>query len=298
MRTPGKAIRPSNSSTPKQSMTIMVQLHDLSVSDYYSRCSATTVTAAFAFSCAKGGSSLCPPCDSGLATNIVSAIHTLIDQLYYSPLPVIQSLDTPALTVTADIARYLLFQTAYTPAAWPASAAAFAEAIAGNGTLLALYGSPTLGTSLIDAASQSATYPFVLHAVMCDDWRPYDKNRPPPSVSEFARLVSHSLSKGSRAMGKSLYWHEWCDQWPLESRSRYAGSLKLKADTLKTPILIFTNSYDPITSKQGALVAQKNLGTTNTRLIEQNGTCHTTLSMSSACIQQTVSTLSSRFYED
>lgn len=243
------------------------------------------VIEAFAASCAKGGPSLCPLAPLGSAADIVTALHSLIDQLYYSPLPVPNSLNAPGLTVSADLARWLLFQTSYDPSVWPASAAAFAEAIAGNGTLIALFGAPSVTGSLLNAASQPATFPYAAAAIICGDTTPFDSKNPAPSVEEFAKLLKGALAN-SPAMGESLYWLYFCDVWPTPSQSRFGGSLKLKANTLETPVLIFTNTYDPITPKEGAINAHKNLGTTNSKLVEQNGTAHTTQVMPSACILQ------------
>ncbi|KAL8292261.1 hypothetical protein RQP46_001727 [Phenoliferia psychrophenolica] len=247
-----------------------------------------TIKQGFERSCASAGAA-CALSSLGSATVIVDAIHSLIDQLYFSPVQIAPSI-YPSGSVKPQYVRALLFEVAYAPTLWATAAVAFAEAISGNYSLLLELIAPSPGPSLVSQASESATYAYSVEAVMCNDWLAYDAAHPPPTTKESAQLIRHNLEHVSGSMGDSLYLLMFCDLWPSKSKSRYEGTLKLAKQALKTPILILTNTWDPVTPRLGALTALQNLGMTNSRLVEQNGTGHTTfLSGASVCVQQIVS---------
>ncbi|KAL8276588.1 hypothetical protein RQP46_011011 [Phenoliferia psychrophenolica] len=247
-----------------------------------------TIWNGFAQNCASAGD-LCALSSLGSADAIVASIDSLIDTLYYSPATISPSI-YPSGSVKPEYARALLFQVAYAPSLWPPAALAFASAMNGNYTLMISLIAPSSAPSLVALASQPATYDYAFEGVACNDWKAYDAEHPPPTTKEAARLIRHNLQHVSGSMGDSLYSLVFCDLWPSESKSRYEGPLELAADTLETPVLILTNTWDPVTPRLGALTALQNLGRTNSRLVEQNGTGHTTLQTpTSTCVKKIVS---------
>ncbi|KAL8276526.1 hypothetical protein RQP46_011074 [Phenoliferia psychrophenolica] len=248
----------------------------------------STIRYGFAQNCAVAGD-LCPLSSLGSADDIILAINTLIDQMYFSPVTISLS-SYPSGSVKPEYARALLYATSQSPSEWATAAVAFAEALNGNFSVLIDLIAPSAIPDLVSLASQSATYPYSTEAVMCADWKAYTASHPPPTTKETARLIRDNLEHVSGVMGESLYLLTFCDLWPSESKSRYEGSLKLSANALATPVLILTNTWDPVTPKLGALTALQNIGITNARLVEQNGTGHTTFETpTSPCVTDIVS---------
>lgn len=101
-------------------------------------------------------------------------MHSLIDRLYFDPVAissvsadVVSEILVPGLRVLPEFARSLLVDIAYSPSLWGLAAAAFADALAGDYTALVATVVPGVPTTLAAAASQSATYPYVVQGVMC-----------------------------------------------------------------------------------------------------------------------------------
>lgn len=184
----------------------------------------------------------------------------------------------------------MLYEAAFAPSVWVLAAEVFALALAGDYSLLVVAATPYVA-SLTAAASSSATFTYSQLAVMYADWKPYDHEVKAPSIKTVTQLVLHNLKTQSASLGDSLYDLVFSELWPSESLSRYSGTLKLKKKALDTPVLILTNTLDPITPISGALTALANFGSSNARLVEQNGTAHTTLSQTGTCVQKIVCTL-------
>ncbi|KAI5477500.1 hypothetical protein MNV49_006285 [Pseudohyphozyma bogoriensis] len=239
----------------------------------------------FAQSCIASGPS-CALSSLRTASRIESSILTLIDTLYASPAAA-PSTAAPGGIVTAEFARYTLYQGLYSSASWPLLAEAFAYALEGNYVGL-LTAAPQLSTTYTQAAKTSDAQAYASWAIACADSKPYNKRHPAPPVNKVTDLIWSTLLNQSSVAGEAQFPFGLCDQFPVASKSYYSGSLTLAKNTLDTPILLLSNSLDPATPLSGALAAYKNLGLTNARVVEQNGTSHTTFAQPSTCVAMMV----------
>lgn len=188
--------------------------------------------------------------------------------------------------MTAQLVRDLLEEAAYYPALWPEVAGLLSEALRGNYTSLLELGLPTVNVTEYSLSPPSTSNS--LNAVICADSRPFDNKVRPPTIREAAQDILTVLQTQSATVGEAYFRTGFCDVWPATTKSYYGGPLTLPKNTLSTPLLILSNALDPITPLFGAVDALHNLGATNARLVEQNGTSHSTHSQPSACTQKIV----------
>ncbi|KAM0751590.1 hypothetical protein T439DRAFT_379701 [Meredithblackwellia eburnea MCA 4105] len=240
----------------------------------------TAVYSAFAKFCVESPDN-CALASLGTPAKVFAAIETFINNLYFSPAPYPYDVTTSGMTVPAQLGRDLLRRVAYSPAQWPLASQVIAAGLAGNYTSLVELIQPSLGSvSLGEASKVPDSTNWAIAAIACADSLQY----PGPTSPSIATLTQYMLEalKQSPLTGDMWFHMQWCDLWP-PSKSRYNGNYTLAPNTLKTPFLILNNEIDPATPLRNAQVALDNFGTSNARLIVQNGTSHITFTQPSNC---------------
>ncbi|EPQ60477.1 alpha/beta-hydrolase [Gloeophyllum trabeum ATCC 11539] len=214
------------------------------------------------------------------APEILGAIDQMIDSLYAKPVPV-TGLRVPAVAKASHV-RQLLFNNMYRIQSWPDLAEHLYNGLRGNFSGIVNATSPKVdpnGASLPDR-SEHATYP-----IFCSDTKPYDSERKPPSAADLAESILEQLKRYSYRMGDKFFPLSLCHVWEgvTPRRSRYEGTFELEDDALDTPILVLSNTFDPVTSLASAKYANTRLGN-NARLVQQkNGWGHCSISQKSFC---------------
>ena len=136
-----------------------------------------------------------------------------------------------------------------------------------------------------DSSAQSTV------AIACADSRPYDDTTPSPSSSQVTSYILDSLDRFSSRSGDAFFALAFCHLWPVTSQSYYGGGFTMPPNTVETPVLILSQKYDPVTPLASAKKALRNLGVSNARLVEQDGSGHCSISQASLCTAKIVSLL-------
>lgn len=225
--------------------------------------------------CFRAGPELCalvrPQNES--PSEILRRIEDFLDELVIKPLPVPHA-SRPGF-LTSGAVRGLLLMTLQRPGAWPTMSGALNEAMNGNGTVL--YNS-------IVHSREWFKLDLVRLAVTCMDSPPPLSLEEYPTAEELTDVMMDSLSTVSRNFGASVSLGEQdggCQYWPTKGGGpeRFTGPWNA---TLETPMLIVSNTHDPITPlKSGLLI--NSLMPNSSPIVIQNGPGHCSLAMPSLC---------------
>ncbi|KAF7297243.1 hypothetical protein MIND_00957400 [Mycena indigotica] len=234
----------------------------------------------FLETCAEAGPTRCPiSYELGEDHKVLEArFESFFDKLALEPLPVTSSQAFRPGLLTSGAARGLLLGLLGQPPQWQFAAQAFAEAFSGNGTLLY--------NQLVapDATSESPFHDLVNSAVICADV-PSTTAADIPSSAELAEEHMRVLREVSPHFG-AVYQDAGCEYWPTSGRGpeRFAGPWNA---TLETPMLIVSNTMDPISPGQAGLRINQEMGN-STRLIIQDGPGHCASSLPTPCTRQLI----------
>ncbi|KZT30140.1 hypothetical protein NEOLEDRAFT_1054630 [Neolentinus lepideus HHB14362 ss-1] len=205
------------------------------------------------------------------ASEILAKIDETLDSLYWNPATV-TDLRIPAVVTAGDL-RSLIFLSMYKISLWPMLAEQLRDLFEGNFTsLVSMYIDPE-GASKPDRSTWSAK------TVMCIDKKPLDK---PHAAAEFTEDILESMVKHTR---RAVFLSSFCDVWQgiYPRRNQYESTFAHEDDMLQTPILILSNTFDPVTPLVNARNASERLGN-NTRLVQQvDGYGHRTITHTSFC---------------
>ncbi|TFK45306.1 hypothetical protein OE88DRAFT_1689184 [Heliocybe sulcata] len=238
----------------------------------------------FADSCVKSGdacalSSLSP-------RDIVLRIDETIESLYYKPQPV-TDLAVPAVATAANL-RKLIFDAMLKIQTWSDLAVELREVFIDNYTGLmhkTMVKIDPAGGSKPDYSSYSG------NAIRCTDAKPYPSAEEFPTNYEIVQSILESMKTYSSRIGDQFSSWSFCHLWKGidPRRSRYTGTFELEDGVLDTPILVLSNTYDPVTPLANAISTKARLGS-NARLIQQvNGWGHCTIAQKSFCTADIVS---------
>ncbi|KZT58667.1 hypothetical protein CALCODRAFT_482133 [Calocera cornea HHB12733] len=219
--------------------------------------------------CAKAGDYDCP---LTLFKNeepyyIRKRLEEWIDSLYEKPL-IVDDPEFPGV-VTAGMARTFLLGTLEAPRTWPTRSAILAAAIAGEGKLL-LQQTNVFG----EAADMSR------QAVSCNDavrLTPQTAASHEEVLDEYVHVLK-SVTKLTMAVVSSEP-DSGCQYWPVDPPERFSGPWN---QTLRNPIVVFSNTADPVTPISSARLVKALLGDSAV-LALQNAPGHCTLSLPSIC---------------
>ncbi|KAF7305243.1 hypothetical protein HMN09_00775100 [Mycena chlorophos] len=242
--------------------------------------------------CSEAGPSRCPIAkrQNEPPSDISARIETLLDALAVSPLPVVGNGVARPGILTSGCARGLLLEYLERPPLWSESALAFAQAMSGNGTLL--YNKLTASYSTRAERPQGQHYDLARLAVSCLDSPPpfEDTERsPPPSAEDLAAEFLRTMDHVSPHFGASVSVGEpdgGCHFWPTSGKGpeRFTGPWNA---TLEVPMLIVSNTMDPITPIQSGLLINS-LMPHSSRMIIQDGPGHCSTAIATPCTQKLV----------
>ncbi|KAJ7779498.1 hypothetical protein DFH07DRAFT_936286 [Mycena maculata] len=230
----------------------------------------------FLETCAEAGPARCPLAKHANESysRLEARLEAFFDALALEPMAV-PFARRPAY-LTSGAARGVLLMYLEQPTQWADAARAFAAAIAGEGTLLF----DRLLAS--DAYVRSTHHDLVRSAVTCADAPPPPSPRDIPTAEDLAGELMHALREVSPHFGANLGLGEpdgGCEYWPARSPERFAGPWNA---TLEWPMLIVSNTMDPITPIQSGRLVHSLMGK-STRFVIQDGPGHCSSSLPTPC---------------
>ncbi|KAJ7127941.1 hypothetical protein C8R44DRAFT_667310 [Mycena epipterygia] len=205
--------------------------------------------------------------------DIEARFESFFDRLARAPLPIPFAFRPGFLTSGA--ARALLLMFLERPPQWADSATAFAEAMAGNGTLL-------FNKLATPRAPSSPNYDLVRLGVTCMDSPPPKSPADIPTAEDLTAEFLKTMREVSPHFGASVSVGEpdgGCQYWPVRGPERFAGPWNA---TLEWPMLIVSNTMDPITPIQSGLRINS-LMPDSTRIIIQDGPGHCSTAIPTLC---------------
>ncbi|KAJ7485407.1 Alpha/Beta hydrolase protein [Mycena latifolia] len=204
--------------------------------------------------------------------DIEARIESFFDRLAREPLPVPYGYRPGFLTSGA--ARALMLNALEGPATWAVFADAFAQAMAGNGTLL---------------FNKLEPHPLPPHpndharlAVTCLDSPPPASPADVPTPQDLAAEFLKTMREVSPHFGASISLGEpdgGCQYWHARGPERFTGPWNA---ILEWPMLVVSNTMDPITPIESGLRINS-LMPNSTRLIIQDGPGHGALAIPTPC---------------
>ncbi|KAE8257354.1 hypothetical protein A4X13_0g2406 [Tilletia indica] len=225
---------------------------------------------------------------------ITDRLMAFFDKLYQQPLAVPYG-PQPGI-LTSGMARATLYQTTNVPSLFLAVAPSLVEAMAGNGTQLYYLAIQTFSTDLHEKDQNELSRA----AVSCGDAPPYEDpkagNWPTPSPELLLNLTLHNFKTYTPHFAASALSMEpdgGCEWHPASGRTpdRFTGPWN---STLNTPMLIISNTADPITPLSSGEEIHELMGDSSSLLIV-NQPGHSSLAGVSQC---SIKTLQDYFLDD
>ncbi|KAJ7598799.1 Alpha/Beta hydrolase protein [Mycena floridula] len=229
--------------------------------------------------CAQAGPRLCALAHSVGEPwqNIEQRLESFFDKLVHSPVPVPSGVRPGFLTSGA--ARGIMLIALYSPTWWPQIAENFAQAMRGNATALFNIMVPDYR---LDNGGVSTSRDLSRLAVTCLDSPPPSSPKDYPTAEELVDIGLETLREQSIHFGLSTGISEpdgGCQYWPVRGPERFTGPWNA---TLRTPMLIISNTYDPITPISSGLKINS-LMPNSSILVIQDGPGHCSLTFPSLC---------------
>ncbi|OCH85906.1 hypothetical protein OBBRIDRAFT_797713 [Obba rivulosa] len=224
----------------------------------------------FATECSKAGYEICALArdESEGFSGILARIEDFIARLYQKPLSVPDAAQ-PGILTAGMLRRYIL-EGLEAPLSWPTLAEHLSSAIQGNGTaiLSALQTIPSYFYDLYDLSRS---------AVSCNDNKPF---APPSAQDVVDELLKVEEEVAPFAFAAVISEPDaGCQFWPVNPPERFGGPWN---HTLRNPILIVSNTADPVTPiASGRMV--NSLLSNSSRLLVQNSPGHTSFALPSLC---------------
>ncbi|KAL7284631.1 hypothetical protein ACG7TL_001927 [Trametes sanguinea] len=196
---------------------------------------------------------------------IMSRVESFIEHLHFHPLAV-PNATAPGI-LTSGRARLLLFAAIEAPELW--SIAALALDMAMNGD----------GSAALDVQRASIHYDDLQRsAISCNDNTVLNAPTAEEVVDEHLWVLEH-VTRFSLA-GMVLETDFGCHHWPVTPPERFSGPWN---HTLRNPILIVSNTADPITPLATGQLVNDRFGSSS-RLLVQDSAGHCALAMPSLCM--------------
>ncbi|KZT58680.1 hypothetical protein CALCODRAFT_451259 [Calocera cornea HHB12733] len=223
----------------------------------------------FVHECAKAGPGTCElaTSDNEDPARIRARIEKLFDDLYERPLPVATKRFWGV--VTSGMARALLFRMLQMPTIWPTIAVSLAQAMRGDGQAVLMLDSVFSGYRDLER-----------QAVSCND-APKPPLYEPPTNGQLVDEIL-GIAKDVTGFAFSILTAEpdaSCHYWPFFPPERFTGPWN---HTLRNPILVMSNTADPVTPISSARLVKDLLGE-SAILVLQHGPGHGTTSVPTSC---------------
>jgi len=234
----------------------------------------------FLRSCSEAGPDVCPLArEKNEDPNAIDdRILEFLDKLYENPLPVPNARRPGYLTSGGVRALTLIYMEV--PRAWVRLSKMLAAAMAGDGTLILNNLLPVYGASGPDL---SFAEDLSRLAVTClDSPPPEDDDSEFPTPELLADIGLGTIRDVSKHFGMSTTISEpdgGCQFWPVRGPERFTGPWN---QTLKNPILIVSNTADPVTPIASGRLVNKLLSNSS-RLLIQNSPGHGSTALTSLC---------------
>ncbi|KAJ7330409.1 hypothetical protein DFH08DRAFT_882587 [Mycena albidolilacea] len=225
--------------------------------------------------CSRAGPEACPLTQytDEPYEEIEARLESFFDNLAVAPLPVPFAFRPGFLTSGA--ARALLLMYLERPLQWAESALALSQAVSGNGTLL-------FNKLATPRPPSTPHYDLVRLGVTCIDSPPPATRAEVPTPEDLAAEFIKTMRKVSPHFGASVSVGEpdgGCQYWPVQGPERFAGPWNA---TLEWPMLIVSNTMDPITPIESGLRINS-LMPDSTRIIIQDGPGHCSTAIPTPC---------------
>ncbi|CAD6899559.1 unnamed protein product [Tilletia laevis] len=214
---------------------------------------------------------------------ITDRLMAFFDELYHQPLPVPYG-PRPGV-LTSGVARAMLYRSTEAPSSlWPTTAFYFADAMAGNGTQLYYLATKPFSTDPKEKIQEELSRA----AVSCGDAPPYEDpkqgNWPKPSPELLVDLTLDNFKKHSPHFAASVFTIEpdgGCEWHPASGRTpdRFTGPWN---STLNLPMLVISNTADPITPRSSGEEIDRLMGKSS-RLLIVNQPGHCSVAGTSTC---------------
>ncbi|KAI0343760.1 hypothetical protein BDW22DRAFT_1428303 [Trametopsis cervina] len=194
---------------------------------------------------------------------IKDRIESFIDALYYEPLSV-HDAAVPGILTAGRVRMYIL-SLLQVPETWSEGAFTLQEAISGR------------GARILDRFQLNPNADLARSAVSCNDNAPFEAPTAETVVDEWLDVYKDV----SRAVFSVVTTEPdaGCQYWPVTPPERFQGPWN---HTLRNPILIFSNTADPVTPLSSGKLVQERLGNSS-RLVIQDSPGHAIISMYSKC---------------
>ncbi|KAH9848513.1 Alpha/Beta hydrolase protein [Lenzites betulinus] len=216
--------------------------------------------------CAKVGPSHCAlaKTENDTSADILERVEAFINDLYYKPLPV-PNANIPGI-LTNGRARIFLLGALERPPVWAHIALAFHQAMNGDGAAI-----------MNDLSSTQHLVDLERSAVSCNDNEPFKAPTPEEVIDEQLDVLKH-VSRFSLAVISSEP-DAGCQYWPVTPNERFVGPWN---HTLRSPMLIVSNTADPVTPLSNGRLVHEQLKNSS-RLLIQNSPGHCSLALPSLC---------------
>lgn len=178
--------------------------------------------------------SLCPLAKNRTASQLEDYIFSALKTIKQNPIAVpIPEAPGGGLIIDYSLVKAIILNSLYDPSSWPATAKLFNTILTGDGD-----SSQPLPPATDASDSQESIY-----GIKCSDIRHH--------TNSFADMVPvlDARQNSSFFAPVSDQLPLKCAQWPIKAKEIYQGDFKVKT---KTPVLLLTNTYDPVAPKIGA----------------------------------------------
>ncbi|KAK0535494.1 hypothetical protein OC842_002314 [Tilletia horrida] len=219
--------------------------------------------------------------------NINDRLMAFFDDLFHQPQAIPYG-PRPGM-LTSGIARAMLYLSTNQPSIWPIVSSFLADAMAGNGTQLYNLAIQPFSTD----SHQKGQMDLSRVAVSCGDAPPYEDrklgNWPRPTPELLVNLTLENFKTYTphfAASAPSIEPDGGCEWHPASGRTpeRFSGPWN---NTLHLPMLVISNTADPITPRSSGEEINNLMGNSS-RLLIVNSPGHTSMSSVSRCAFQTL----------
>ncbi|KAK4047005.1 hypothetical protein OIV83_005691 [Microbotryomycetes sp. JL201] len=233
----------------------------------------------YARDCVKAGPKRCAVAKEGDSpSKLQKRLLAFLDELYENGPVAVPDAARPG-ALSSGLARTVLYSSTNSPALWPAVSHAFAQAMDGEPKMLYEF----LVKPFPSAHAANIQTDLSRVAVSCLDSPPYKSQKQWPNASLLVdkTLAALSVSPHFAANVHPIEPDGGCQWWPVAGRApeRFTGPWN---NTLDTPMLIVSNTVDPITPLTSGREIKESMGD-SARLLVQNSVGHCSLSSVSKC---------------